>query len=916
MAKIRIDEQDYEVDDSKNLLQVALELGLDLPYFCWHPAMGSVGACRQCAVKQFQNADDQRGRIVMACMTPVSDGMRVSVKDAGAQQFRDGIIEALMTNHPHDCPVCEEGGECHLQDMTNLSQHQVRVYRGKKRTFRNQQLGPFLNHEMNRCITCYRCVRFYRDYAGGRDLHALSSRNQVYFGRHQSGTLENGFSGNLVEVCPTGVFTDKTFSQHYTRKWDLQNTPSVCVHCGHGCNTSPGERAGLLRRIVNRYNSAVNGYFLCDRGRFGYEFVNSEQRIRQPLLNQSPVLDMAGETSFAGQLTVHLEKAAKQNALIGIGSPRASLEANFALMKWVGSANFHAGIGKPEWQVLQRILAILRSNPATTPTLSEVEKADAILILGEDVLHSAPRLALGIRQASKNKALATAAGHHIRPWDALSVQNNTRQEHSPLFILATHGGGLDELAERILIDAPDNLARLAFAMAHRIDPAAPPVDDLDAAEIAQVEFIADTLLQARHPLIVTGTQTGNIVLVEAAANIAKALALKNLATRLACVTPECNSLGLALINEQAGGRSLDDAVQTILHSGSKKTLVILENDLYRRLDHAILDEMFARAADVIVLDHLQNATTAKARVVLPSGTFAESHGTLVSSEGRAQRQFASHGLTGKVQPAWQWISQLDPAQQGQRFDQLTAACAQSVPALGPILDAAPDAGFRCAGNKVARQTHRYSGRTALRAHIKVSEAKQETDAESALNFSMEGLHDQIPSALRPDYWWPAWNSNESINKFQAEMAGELKAGDPGVRLFEPLESALTDQWFTTIPARWQARADSFLPCPQAQIFGGEELSNQAAALRTRIPEAAVRLHPSDVARLHIQDQDVVQLTLGDQRLTIKVIPDEDTAPGTLTIPLGHPAVTAVQGGLLQQDVQIARLNPQPEARHE
>ena len=127
-----------------------------------------------------------------------------------------------MVNHPHDCPVCDEGGECHLQDMTGMNRHVYRRYHGRKRTFHNQDLGPLVNHEMNRCIQCYRCTRFYRDYAGGRDFDALMLRDQVYFGRYQDGVLESEFSGNLVEICPTGVFTDKTLKRHYTRKWDLQ----------------------------------------------------------------------------------------------------------------------------------------------------------------------------------------------------------------------------------------------------------------------------------------------------------------------------------------------------------------------------------------------------------------------------------------------------------------------------------------------------------------------------------------------------------------------------------------------------------------------------------------------------------------------------------------------------------------------
>ncbi len=188
----------------------------------------------------------------MACMTPATEGTRISIDDPEAVAFRAGIIEGMMQNHPHDCPVCDEGGECHLQDMTVMTGHDYRRYNFRKRTFRNQYLGPFVNHEMNRCIQCYRCVRFYREYAGGKDFNVFGIRNLAYFGRYEDGVLESEFAGNLDEVCPTGVFTDATHKRHYTRKWDLQFAPSICVHCGLGCNISPGERYGMLRRIVNQ----------------------------------------------------------------------------------------------------------------------------------------------------------------------------------------------------------------------------------------------------------------------------------------------------------------------------------------------------------------------------------------------------------------------------------------------------------------------------------------------------------------------------------------------------------------------------------------------------------------------------------------------------------------------------------------
>ena len=468
MATISIDKQPFEADPSKNLLQVALTLGFDLPYFCWHPALGSVGACRQCAVKQFKDENDTRGRLVMACMLPAVDGTRISIADPEAREFRASVIEWLMTNHPHDCPVCDEGGECHLQDMTVMTGHAYRRFRFNKRTFRNQYLGPFINHEMNRCITCYRCVRFYKEYAGGHDLDAFGCHNHVYFGRHEEGVLENEFSGNLVEVCPTGVFTDKTLKEHYTRKWDLTMAPSVCVHCGLGCNTIPGERYGRLRRILNRYNGEVNGYFLCDRGRFGYEFVNHPRRIRQPLWRKAP--RGALEPAANDELLQHLGPLlAIRESIIGIGSPRASLEANFVLRALVGRERFFNGMSESEAALVAEILSILTDGPASSPSLHEIEQADAVLVLGEDVTNTAPRMALSLRQAVRQQPMKAVDALKVPRWHDEAARDIIQENKGPLFIAFPGATRLDDVARRTYRAAPQDVARLGFAAARALD---------------------------------------------------------------------------------------------------------------------------------------------------------------------------------------------------------------------------------------------------------------------------------------------------------------------------------------------------------------------------------------------------------------------------------------------------------------
>lgn len=879
MAEIEIDGKIYQVNTGDSLLSAALSLGLDLPYFCWHPSLGSVGACRQCAVIQYQKPDDREGRLIMACMTPVADGMRISLEHPQAKQFRAGVIELLMTNHPHDCPVCEEGGECHLQDMTVMSGHTFRRYRGKKRTHRNQYLGPFINHEMNRCIACYRCVRYYRDYAGGSDLDVFGAHHHVYFGRHEDGVLENEFSGNLVEVCPTGVFTDKTFSARYTRKWDLQTAPSVCVHCGVGCNTSPGERYGELRRIVNRYHGEINGYFLCDRGRFGYGFVNSERRIRHPSLsNRQPI-------SFQGSREEFAAFVRDAEMLIGIGSPRASLEANFALRELVGAERFYAGINEKELELIRLILEIVQNGPVRIASLKETEAADAVLILGEDITHTAPRLALSLRQAVRNQSFATADRLKIPRWQDAAVREAAQQERSPLFILSCAATRLDDVAAATLRGRPDDLARLGFAVAHRLNPEAPAVENLDPDQENQAETIAAALRSAQMPLIVSGVSSRSRALLEAASNIASALsALRgNEPTAAHFIVPECNSLGLAMM----GGRSLEQAF-AIARQQPPDVLVILENDLYRRAERSRIDPLLAFAGEVIVIDHIAHGTSAKATLTLPCGAFAETEGTLVSAEGRAQRFFSVSPAEGEIQDAWRWLRDAMGAT-WRNIDEVTRACAAAIPIFAPIVEAAPSAQFRLAGQKIPRQPHRYSGRTAMLANVRIHEPKTRIDEDSALTYSMEGVLGPLPPALNAVVWAPGWNSNHALNKFQDEVGGPLRGGDPGVRLIHP-KAAARVRWFDEIPAAVRKPHRRWTLTPLHHIFGSEELSVLSEPLRERVPVPYVALNPAAAADLKVSDGDLVEIVLAESRLRLPALLRPDLPPGVAGIPYGLPGV--------------------------
>ncbi|WP_440455100.1 NADH-quinone oxidoreductase subunit NuoG [Psychrobacter sp. ASPA161_9] len=542
MAVIHIDGTTVEVDSADNLLQACLSLGIDVPYFCYHPALGSVGSCRQCAVKQFQNKEDMeagRGRLVMSCMVAPGDDMYISVTDDEAKAFRKSMVELLMTNHPHDCPTCEEGGHCHLQDMTYMSGHSRRRYRFTKRTHHNQELGPFIAHEMNRCIACYRCVRFYKDYAGGEDLGVYGSNNRVYFGRDKDGQFESEFSGNLTEVCPTGVFTDKTHSERYNRKWDMQYAPSICHGCSAGCNISPGERYGELRRIENRYNGEVNRYFLCDRGRFGYGYVNRDDRPTQALerINDKHVkinIDYALDETI---------KRIKDKKVIGIGSPRASLETNFALKNLVGFDNFSTGLNHQQQELVNKCIEVLSTEGIYNPGITDIESHDAVLVLGEDITQTSSRVALSVRQAAKNEGLKMAAALQTQPWLAEPVKRIAQDALSPVYVIDVIQTKLEDISKVSVVATPEDITKLGFKVADEIANFADDLseitdpqtveqnDDVDAMQ-ALAQQIAYDLIQADKPLVISGSSLSSNALIEAAAQITQALSQKRAAIKV------------------------------------------------------------------------------------------------------------------------------------------------------------------------------------------------------------------------------------------------------------------------------------------------------------------------------------------------------------------------------------------------
>lgn len=416
MPKLIIDNITLEVSEGTSILEAAKSVGITIPHFCWHPALGKAGACRACAVKVVEGS--QKG-LQMSCMITAQEGMVVATGDPEAVEMRRHVIEWLMLNHPHDCPVCDEGGECLLQDFTIAGGHSIRRFDGPKRTHLNQYLGPFIEHEMNRCIQCYRCVRFYQEFAGGMDFGVMGSAARVYFGRCGDGELESLFSGNLVDICPTGVFTDKT-ARFRARYWDYEMAPSVCQGCSLGCNTTPAARYRELLKVMARRNDRVNGWFICDRGRFACKGVHDRLRPRNVMVD-------GVESAWDEALQQVIDKAGglPPGSIALVGSARLSLEGaallpQLATVLQAGSLSFFLH----ESEAAAAAATVSGLTAANSASLEDVAAADCIVIYECNLLEEAPMMLLAVRQAWRRGApvLLVGRGAPLAQAAAVSVE--------------------------------------------------------------------------------------------------------------------------------------------------------------------------------------------------------------------------------------------------------------------------------------------------------------------------------------------------------------------------------------------------------------------------------------------------------------------------------------------------------------
>jgi NADH-quinone oxidoreductase subunit G len=467
----------------------------------------------------------------------------------------------------------------------------------------------------------------------------------------------------------------------------------------------------------------------------------------------------------------------------------------------------------------------------------------------------------------------------IPKWNDAGVREVVQGNTGPFYIAAAHKTKLDEIATETLQAHPDEIARLGYTVARKINPDLPDINSSE--EINKLaESISSVLLNAKKPLIVAGTGLFSQPVIEAAANIAFALTEKEKDAGLFYVVPEVNSVGLVSISEQF----LENAFEKV-KPDNEKTLVILENDIYRRTDKNSTDSLFQKAKNTIVLDYLENETTKHANFILPAGTFAEASGTVINNEGRAQRFYQVHVPANEIKSSWKWLQEIVSENSnisGLHLDGIVTQLAKTFPHLKEIQSVAPPADYKKGTQKIPRESHRYSGRTAIHANENVNEPKPPEDSDSPMTFTMEGYTGIPPSELTSYYWSPGWNSVQAINKYQIEVGGKLHGGNPGKRLFDSKNNK-TD-YFKMVPQPFKPKKGEWVVLPLYHIFGTDELSAQSQAVAERVPKAYIALNNTDALEAGIEENDKVEIFAGEKELQLPVKLNTGIVKGIVGLP--------------------------------
>ena len=621
MVEIELDGQKVEVAEGSMVMHAAEKAGTYIPHFCYHKKLSIAANCRMCLVEV-----EKAPKPMPACATPVTQGMIVRTKSDRAIAAQKSVMEFLLINHPLDCPICDQGGECQLQDLAVGYGGTTSRYEEEKRVVFHKEVGPLISmEEMSRCIHCTRCVRFGQEVAGAMELGMSHRGEHAEIETFLGQTIDSELSGNMIDICPVGALTSKPFRYH-ARTWELSRRKSVAAHDSSGANLIVQVKNNQVMRVVPLENEDVNECWIADRDRFSYEALNSAERLTQPMLKQGgewKTVDWQTALEYVANGLRNIQRDHGAGSIGALVSPHSTVEELYlagALMRGLGSDNIDHRLRHAEFGIAEGV----RTLGTSIASLSTLQR---VLVVGSNLRKDHPLFALRVRQAVRygaqlNVITSPAAFSHADAW-AMPVAN------------------------AVVTDAfawAQTLADLAVAVATEKGVPAPCPGTASAA----VQAMAQSLLGGERKALLLGNAAAHH------GNASTLLALANwigeqTGASVGYLTEAANTVGAQWVGAQpqTGGKHAGQ----MLAGGLKAAVLLNTEPEFDSAAGAAAAKALGQAEMVVTLSPFK-ANMAFSDVLLPIAPFTETSGSFVNAEGRLQSFHAVVKPLAETRPAW------------------------------------------------------------------------------------------------------------------------------------------------------------------------------------------------------------------------------------------------------------------------
>jgi len=636
MANIEINGIKLNAREGAMVIEAADEAGIYIPRFCYHKQLSIAANCRMCLVEV-----EKVGKPLPACATPVTDGMKIFTKSPKAIEAQKGVMEFLLINHPLDCPICDQGGECELQDIAVGFGNVLSQYREAKRVVKDKDLGPLIATDMTRCIHCTRCVRFGDEIAGIRELGATGRGEHMEIGTYVTNSVTSELSGNVIDLCPVGALTSKPF-RFSARSWELVQRDSIAPHDCLGSNINVHIRGDKVIRVVPKENPRINETWLSDRDRFSYEGLNSSDRLTQPMIKQEGEWQETDWTTALNRVVDNLSKIIADSGADNIGalaSPNSTVEEMYLLQKMLRNL----GVNNLDHRIRQIDFSdqdAAADFPYLGQSINDLESLDSVLLLGSNIRYDQPLAAHRLRKA----CLKGAAVMCVNPVDY--------DFYFPV-------------AQKCIVSPdliPSELANIANALLEASGKSAPDgfqkIVDKFAVNNTHKE-IANTLLSNKKTSVLLGPISINHPNFSAIRMLASLIAdLSD--SKLGYLPDSGNSTGAwmsgMLPHRTSAANPVEQAGLTAREMFEQKLKAYVLLDVEPSCDCAqpsVSYDALMQAKFVVALSAFVNDTIKEyANVLLPITPFTETSGSFVNIEGVWQSFSGVVPPLGEARPAW------------------------------------------------------------------------------------------------------------------------------------------------------------------------------------------------------------------------------------------------------------------------